>query len=76
MFCKPLKIILSNLPTLDSHNPNRPNQRVVDASKHGIQTSIPKHASAYEKQRHATIACLVTKFRGYRHVKSLTPPTK
>ena len=33
-------------------------------------------ASAYEKQGHATIACLITKFRGYRSVKSCTPPTK
>ena len=33
-------------------------------------------ASAYEKQGRATIARLVTKFRGYRRVKSRTPPTK
>ena len=33
-------------------------------------------ASAYEKQERVTIACLITKFRGYRHVKSQTPPTK
>ena len=31
-------------------------------------------ASAYEKQGRATIARLITKFRGYRHVKSRTPP--
>ena len=31
---------------------------------------------AYEKQGHATTAHLVTKFKGYRHVKSHTPPTK
>ena len=30
---------------------------------------------AYEKQGRATIARLVTKFRGYRRVKSRTPPT-
>ena len=33
-------------------------------------------ALAYEKQGLATIAHLVTKFRGYRHVKSRTPSTK
>ena len=33
-------------------------------------------ALAYEKQGRATIACLVTKFRGYIHVKSCMPPTK
>ena len=33
-------------------------------------------ASAYEKQGRATITRLVMKFRGYRHVKSCTPPTK
>ena len=33
-------------------------------------------ASAYEKQGRATIAHLATKFRGYRRVKNLTPPTK
>ena len=33
-------------------------------------------ASAYEKLGHATIARLVSKFRGYRRVKSRTPPTK
>ena len=32
--------------------------------------------STYEKQGHATITCLVTEFRGYRHVKSCMPPTK
>ena len=31
---------------------------------------------AYEKQGHATIPSLVAKFRGCRHVKSHTPPTK
>ena len=31
---------------------------------------------AYEKQVCATIACLVTKFSGYRCVKGYTPPTK
>ena len=35
-----------------------------------------KQASAYEKQGRAKIARLVTKFRGYRRVKSRTPPTK
>ena len=33
-------------------------------------------ASTYEKQGHATIACLVTKFRGCRHVKNCMPSTK
>ena len=33
-------------------------------------------ASAYEKQGRATITCLVTKLRGYKHVKSRMPPTK
>ena len=33
-------------------------------------------ASAYEKQGHSRIACLITKFRGYRCVKSHSPPTK
>ena len=33
-------------------------------------------ASAYEKQMHATIACVVTKFRAYRRVESRMPPTK
>ena len=33
-------------------------------------------ALAYEKQGRATIARLVTKFRGYRRVKSRTPSTK
>ena len=33
-------------------------------------------AAAYEKQGRATIACLITKFRSYRRVKSRTPPTK
>ena len=33
-------------------------------------------ASAYEKQGHATIARLVTKFKGYTRVKSCAPPTK
>ena len=33
-------------------------------------------ASAYEKQRRATIACLVMKFRGYRLKKRHMPPTK
>ena len=33
-------------------------------------------ASAYEKQGHVTIACLVTKFRGYRHGKGPMPLTK
>ena len=31
---------------------------------------------AYEKQGRATITRLVSKFRGYRRVKSRTPPTK
>ena len=35
----------------------------------------PMQASAYEKQGHMIIAHLATKFRGYRHVKSRTPPT-
>ena len=35
-----------------------------------------EQASAYEKQERVTITSLVTKFRGYRRVKSLTPPTK
>ena len=33
-------------------------------------------ASAFETQGRATIARLVMKFRGYRRVKSCTPPTK
>ena len=33
------------------------------------------NASAFEKKGHATIACLTTKFRGYRRVKSCTQPT-
>ena len=33
-------------------------------------------ASAYEKQGRVTIAHLVTKFGGYRHVKSRMPSTK
>ena len=33
-------------------------------------------ALAYEKQGRAIAACLVTKFRGYRRVKSHTPPSK
>ena len=33
-------------------------------------------ALPYEKQARATIARLVTKFRGYKRVKSRTPPTK
>ena len=33
-------------------------------------------AFAYKKQRRATIARLVTKFRDYRRVKSREPPTK
>ena len=33
-------------------------------------------ASTYEKQGHATMACLISKFGGYRRVKSCTPPTK
>ena len=33
-------------------------------------------ALAYQKQGCATIACLILKFRGYRHVKSCMPPTK
>ena len=36
------------------------------------QKHIPQ-ALTYEKQGHATIACLVTKFRSCRHVKSCTP---
>ena len=35
-----------------------------------------KSGSAYEKQGHVTITHLVMKFRGYRRVKSRTPPTK
>ena len=35
----------------------------------------PMQASAYEKQGHTIIAHLATKFRGYRSVKSCTPPT-
>ena len=35
-----------------------------------------EQASAYEKQGRATIARLVTKFRGYRRAKNCTPPTK
>ena len=44
-----------------------------------IQTTeiyMIEQASAYEKQGRTTIACLVTKFRGYRRVKSRTPLTK
>ena len=33
------------------------------------------NVSAFEKQGHATIACLTMKFRGYRRVKSHTQPT-
>ena len=33
-------------------------------------------ALAYEKQAPARIARLVAKFRGYKRVKSRTPPTK
>ena len=35
-----------------------------------------KQALAYEKQRCVTIPRLITKLRGYRHVKSRMPPTK
>ena len=35
-----------------------------------------RQALTYEKQGRATIACLVTKFRGYRRVKSHRPPPK
>ena len=35
----------------------------------------PMQASAYEKQGHTIITHLATKFRGYRSVKSCTPPT-
>ena len=34
---------------------------------------MSRQALAYEKQGRATIACLVTKFRGYRRVKSYRP---
>ena len=37
---------------------------------------MSRQALAYEKQGCATIACLVTKYRGYRHVKSHRPPPK
>ena len=33
-------------------------------------------ASAYEKQRRVIIARLIAKFRGYKRVKSRTPPAK
>ena len=33
-------------------------------------------ASTFEKQGRATIGHLVTKFRGYRRIKSCMPPTK
>ena len=42
----------------------------LEHKNHDIQ------ASAYEKQGHEIIACLFMKFRGYRHMKSCTPPTK
>ena len=41
-----------------------------------LKQLLCNQASAYEKYRHATIACLVTKFKGYRCVKSHTSPTK
>ena len=37
---------------------------------------ITTQASSYEKQGRVTIACLVTKSRGYRCVKNCTTPTK
>ena len=37
---------------------------------------MSRQALAYEKQGRATIACLATKFRGYRRVKSHRPPPK
>ena len=42
-----------------------------------ISTLITElQALAYEKQERTTIACLIMKFRGYRHLKNCTPPTK
>ena len=41
-----------------------------------VQIFDNKQASAYEKQGRAKTARLVTTFRGYRCVKSRTPPTK
>ena len=38
--------------------------------------SREKQALVYVKQGRATIPCLATKFRGYRHVKSHMSPTK
>ena len=37
---------------------------------------VVNQALAYEKLRRATIAGLVTKFRGYRRVKSHHPPSR
>ena len=36
----------------------------------------PNYRLHHMKNRCATIACLATKFEGYRRVKSRTPPTK
>ena len=57
-------------------------QKELPLSEKGkCDTNFGKHgkvyqALAYEKQGDVTIACLVTKFRGYRCVKSCMPPTK
>ena len=37
---------------------------------------MSRQALVYEKQGHLTIAYLITKFRGYRRVKSHMPPPK
>ena len=57
-----------------SYTPNktkhtmRENQYEIDSKEN--------QSLAYEKQGHVTITRLVTKFRGYRRVKSCMPPTK
>ena len=47
---------------------------VISCATHEWEDSF--QASAYEKQGRATIARLVSKFRGYSRVKNRTPPTK
>ena len=62
----------------NNNNNNNNNNNIPETRKYcvDVQWGIVSHASGYEKQGHATIACLVTKFRGYRRVRSCMPPTK
>ena len=62
--------IASHVLRLSIWKPNFPVSAVILCSIDWPQLQ------AYEKQGHATITLLVTKFRGYRCVKSCTPTTK